>query len=77
VEVLRIFGKFLIFLGVLLAGLGFVLYFGAKLPFRLGQLPGDIVYRGRNATFYFPVVTCLVLSAVITLLTWLLTLMKK
>jgi hypothetical protein len=76
-EMFRIFGKLLIFLGVMVAALGFVMYFGAKLPFRLGQLPGDIVYRSKNATFYFPLVTSLLLSAFITLVTWLLTLLKR
>jgi hypothetical protein len=74
---LRTLGKLFIFLGVMMAGLGAVLYFGGRLPFRLGQLPGDIVYRGRNTTLYVPIVTCLLLSAVITLLSWLLTMLKK
>jgi hypothetical protein len=76
-DALRLIGKFLIFFGVMIAALGFVLYFGAKLPFRLGQLPGDIVLRGKSSTLYFPIVTCLVLSAVITLATWILTMLKK
>jgi hypothetical protein len=44
---------------------------GGKLPFRLGRLPGDIVHRGEHTTFYFPIVTCLVLSAAFSLLLWL------
>lgn len=43
-----------------------------KKPLRLGRLPGDIVIKGKYGTFYFPVVTCLVLSAVFSLLLWLL-----
>ena len=44
---------------------------GGKLPFRLGRLPGDIVHRGEHTTFYFPIVTCLILSAALSLLFWL------
>jgi hypothetical protein len=68
---LRDSGKLLVLLGVLLAIVGVFLRSGAKLPFRLGRLPGDIVYRGERGAFYFPIVTCLVLSAVLTLVFWL------
>jgi hypothetical protein len=50
---------------------------GAKLPFRLGRLPGDIVYQGRNTTFYFPIVTCLVLSVALTLILWLVSPLRR
>jgi hypothetical protein len=63
-------GKLLIVLGVLLAGVGALLAFSGKLPFRLGRLPGDIVYQGRNGSFYFPLVTCILLSVVLSLLMW-------
>lgn len=68
---LRELGRTLLFLGVLLVLIGAILYFGAKLPFRLGRLPGDIVHRGERTTFYFPIVTCLLLSLVLSLLLWL------
>jgi hypothetical protein len=58
-------------LGVLLAAVGAFLMLGPKLPFRLGRLPGDVVYQGRHTTFYFPIVTCIVLSVLITLISWL------
>jgi hypothetical protein len=38
---------------------------------RLGRLPGDIIYRGEHTTFYFPIVTCLILSLGLSLLFWL------
>jgi hypothetical protein len=76
-EIFRAFGKMLIFTGVVMAALGFVMYFGARLPFRLGHLPGDIVYRGKNTTIYFPVVTCLLLSALVTVVSWLLTHLRR
>jgi Protein of unknown function (DUF2905) len=62
----------LLVLGGLLVVIGAVLYFGGRLPFRLGRLPGDIVHRGEHATFYFPIVTCLILSLALSLIFWLL-----
>ncbi len=68
---LRELGRILLVLGVLLVLTGALFYFGGKLPLRLGRLPGDIVYRGEHTTFYFPIVTCLLLSAALSLLFWL------
>ena len=68
---LRELGRSLLFFGALVVLLGALLYFGSKLPFRLGKLPGDIVHRGEHTTFYFPVVTFLLLSAMLSLLFWL------
>ena len=55
--------------GLLLVGL--FITFGERLPLRLGRLPGDIRVEGKNGLFYFPIVTCLLLSAVLTLVMWL------
>jgi len=71
VDSVRELGRTLLLLGGLLALTGAFFYFGGKLPFRLGRLPGDIVHRGEHTTFYFPIVTCLVLSAALSLLFWL------
>jgi len=68
---LRELGRALLVLGGLLVAIGALLYLGGKLPLRLGRLPGDIVHRGEHTTFYFPIVTCLVLSLVLFLLFWL------
>ncbi len=68
---LRELGRTLLLLGGLLVLTGVFFYFGGKLPFRLGRLPGDIVHRGEHTTFYFPIVTCLVLSTALSLLFWL------
>lgn len=70
-DLLREPGRILLVLGGLLAIIGAFLYFGAKLPLRLGKLPGDIIHRGEHTTFYFPIVTCLVLSLGLSLLFWL------
>lgn len=67
---LRELGRALLILGAVSLATGAFLYFGARLPFRLGRLPGDIVHRGEHTTIYFPVVTCLVISAVLSLLVW-------
>jgi len=70
-DLVRDLGRILLLLGTTLAFVGALLYFGAKLPFRLGKLPGDIIHRGEHTTVYFPIVTCLVLSVALSLLFWL------
>ncbi len=65
------FGRTLIAIGIILVVVGLLFTLGARLPFRIGRLPGDIVIRGRNSTFYFPLMTCLVLSLVLSLVMWL------
>jgi hypothetical protein len=64
-------GRTLIVLGVVLVAVGVLFTLGEKLPLRFGRLPGDIEIRGKNTVFYFPVVTCLVVSAVLSLAMWL------
>ena len=66
----RELGKLLLIFGIVIVGAGAFLFFGAKLPFRLGRLPGDISYQGRHGSFYFPVVTCILVSAALTLVFW-------
>ena len=63
-------GKMLFILGLVLAVAGAFLWKTGGLG-RLGRLPGDIFVQRGNATFYFPLVTGLVVSAVLTLLAWL------
>jgi len=74
---LRELGRTILVLGGLLVVLGALLYFGGKLPFRLGRLPGDIVHRGEHTTFYFPIVTCLLLSVALSLLFWVVGHLRK
>jgi Protein of unknown function (DUF2905) len=64
-------GRMLIVLGLLVAALGVVVSLAGKLPIRLGRLPGDIVIRGKHSVFYFPLVTCVLISAVLSLVLWL------
>lgn len=69
-EPFRELGKLLMAIGAILLLVGALLISGAKIPFRLGQLPGDIAYHGRHGTFYFPIVTCIVVSVALTLIFW-------
>jgi hypothetical protein len=66
----RELGRALLFFGVFIALVGAFFYLGGKLPFRLGRLPGDIVHRSERATFYFPIMTSILLSVALTLLFW-------
>jgi len=65
-------GRLLIVLGLVLVALGVLVSFAGRLPFRLGRLPGDIYIHGKNSTFYFPVVTCIILSVVFSVVMWIL-----
>ena len=64
-------GRTLIAIGIGLVVLGVLVTVGGKLPIRWGRLPGDIVIRGKNTTFYFPLVTSLILSVLLSLVMWL------
>jgi hypothetical protein len=70
-EPLQQLGRLLVSVGAMLILIGALFYLGPKLPFRLGRLPGDIIHRGEHGTFYFPLVSCLVISVVISLILWL------
>ena len=60
-------GRILIIVGIIIAVLGLLLAFGARIPF-LGKLPGDILIKKDGISFYFPVVTFLLLSVILTLI---------
>lgn len=55
----------------MLIAIGALVTLGDKLPIKLGRLPGDIRIEGRNGGFYFPIVTCLLLSVVLSVVMWL------
>ena len=65
-------GKLLLLLGGIIVAMGALLLVAGRFHLPLGRLPGDIVYRGKNTTFYFPLATSIVLSIVISLILWLL-----
>jgi hypothetical protein len=60
-------GRYLVIGGVILILIGGGFYLAAKLDLPLGRLPGDIRIEGRNGSFYFPVVTSILLSVVLTI----------
>lgn len=58
-------GKLLVLIGVFIILMGLLLMIGDKIPW-LGRLPGDILIRKDKVTFYFPIVTCLLISLLLT-----------
>jgi len=73
----RDLGRLLLILGMVLSAAGALLYFNARLPFRLGSLPGDIIHRGEHTTFYFPIATSILLSIALSLLLWLVSHLRR
>jgi Protein of unknown function (DUF2905) len=59
-------GKLIAIAGGLLLVVGLALMFLGRTNLPIGRLPGDIVYRGKNTTIYFPVATCILLSVVLS-----------
>jgi len=64
-------GRILILAGLVLIVAGVIVTLLSKSPLPLGRLPGDIRIEGKNGSFYFPIVTCLLLSAVFSLVMWI------
>jgi hypothetical protein len=64
------FGWALVVVELVIAGIGLIWVLVPNLP-RLGRLPGDIVIEWGNSRFYFPIVTCIVISVVLSLVIWL------
>ena len=64
------FGWMLVIGGLVMAGIGLIWVLAPNLP-RLGRLPGDIVIERGNSRLYFPIVTCIVISVLLSLVTWL------
>jgi len=60
-------GKILVVTGIIIAAAGLLMMLGGRIPY-LGQLPGDFRWSGDEWSFYFPLTTCILLSAVLTLL---------
>jgi hypothetical protein len=64
-------GKLLIFLGVIIVVVGIALMLLGRTNLPIGRLPGDIIYRGKHTTFYFPLATSILLSVVLSVLLYL------
>jgi hypothetical protein len=69
-------GRLLIVLGFIIVALGIVILLAGRLPF-IGHLPGDILIRRGGGSFYFPIVTCLLLSVALTVVLNVLTLIFR
>jgi hypothetical protein len=69
-------GKLLVVLGAVVVAVGLVLMLAGRAHFPVGRLPGDIIYRGKNATFYFPLATSIVVSVVLSVVLWLVSRIK-
>jgi hypothetical protein len=65
------FGRTLIIVGLFVLALGLIVSIGERLPIRLGRLPGDIVIHGKHSVFYFPIVTSLLISVILSMILWL------
>lgn len=64
-------GKVILGFGILLVVLGAVLMIAGRLGLPLGRLPGDIAYKGKNVSVYFPIGTCILLSVLLTVVLYL------
>ncbi|MCL4854207.1 MAG: DUF2905 family protein [Bryobacteraceae bacterium] len=64
-------GRLLVILGVILVVTGLLFMFGERLPFKIGRLPGDIVIRGKNSVFYFPLTTLILINVVLMFVMWM------
>ena len=64
-------GRSLIILGLILAAAGLAISFAPRFPTWLGRLPGDIHIKRDNISFYFPLATCLLISAILSFIMWL------
>jgi len=64
----KIIAKIFFIFGLIFIFLSFVFYIGTKIKIPFGKLPGDILIKKENFTFYFPIVTCILLSIILTLL---------
>ena len=63
-------GWLLLVVGVVIALIGLVWLAASQIPW-LGRLPGDLVYEGKSTRVYFPIVTCVVLSVILTVVMWI------
>lgn len=70
-------GRILVFVGGLLLVFGLILILAGKVNLPIGRLPGDIVYRGKHTTFYFPLMTSILLSVILSLVLYVVNRMHR
>jgi hypothetical protein len=70
-------GRLLVVLGIALAVIGGIVMLSGRSGMALGRLPGDIVYRGKNTTFYFPLASSILISVVLSIVLFLIGRMRR
>jgi len=70
-------GRMLVMLGVALVVIGGIVILLGRTGLPLGRLPGDVLYRGKNATFYFPLASCILISVVLSIILFLIGRLKR
>jgi len=70
-------GRALILFGIVLIVIGGIVLLLGRTGLPLGRLPGDIVYKGKNTTVYFPLATCILISVVLSLIVFLVGRLKR
>jgi len=70
-------GRILVILGIALVVIGGIVMLLGRTGLPLGRLPGDILYRGKNTTFYFPLASSILISVVVSILLFLIARMKR
>jgi len=70
-------GRMLVVFGIVLAVIGGLIMILGRTSLPLGKLPGDIIYRGKNTTFYFPLATSILVSAVLSLILFFVSRIKR
>lgn len=70
-------GRMLVFVGGLLLVFGLILILAGKVNLPIGRLPGDIVYRGKHTTVFFPLMTSILLSVILSLVLYVVNRMRQ
>ena len=70
-------GRILVILGVALAVIGGIIMLSGRTGLPIGRLPGDILYRAKNTTFYFPLATSILISVVLSVIIFLIGWLKR
>ena len=70
-------GKALVGLGLVLVVIGAVILIAAQVGLRLGRLPGDLVYKGKNVSFYFPLASSILVSVALSIFFYLLSRFRR
>jgi len=70
-------GRFLVIVGIALAVIGGIVMLLGRTGVPLGRLPGDILYRGKNSTFYFPLASSILISVVLSIVLFLIGRLKR